>query len=114
MTLTSNLTNFNTIDFYIDSSLSNSGMTHMIIGIGWTTTFRNTLNYTFHAVLSNNPSSTKVKIIAILTALIMCPVSATVNIFTDSQCCIDYFNRFKHSSFTTSHYNLSSYPNYLQ
>ena len=114
MTLASNLTNFNTIDFYTNRSLSNSSTNHIIMGIDWTTTFSNIPNYTFHVALSNNPSSTKVKIIAILTALITCSVSATVNIFTDSQCCIDHFNRFKHSSFITSRYNLSSYSNYLQ
>ncbi len=86
----------------------------IILGIGWTTAFNDTLNYTFYAALSNNPSSTKAEIIAILTALITCPASAIVNIFTDSQCCIDHFNRFKYSFFTTSYYNLSSHPNYLQ
>ena len=114
MTLASNLTNFNTIDFYTDGSLSNGGTIHIIIGIGWTTAFSNTPNYTFHATLSNNPSSTKTKTIAILTALIMCPANAMVNIFTDSQYCVDHFNRLNHSSFTTTHYKSSSHPNYLQ
>ena len=83
MIIASNLTNFNTIDFYTDRSLSNSGMTHMTMGIGWTIAFSNIPNYTFYAALSNNSSLTKAKIIAILTALITCPISATVNIFTD-------------------------------
>src|SRR6266540_1603579 len=98
MALASNLTNFNTLDFYTDGSLSNSGTIHMTIGIGWTTAFTNTPNHTFYAALSNNPSSTKAKTITILTALITCLTNATVNIFIDSQCYIDHFNRFKHFS----------------
>ena len=113
MTLARNLTNFNTIDFYTDGSLSNDDTSHMTMGIGWTTAFSDTSNYTFHAALSNNPSSTKAETIAILTALIMCPASATVNIFTDSQCCVDHFNRLQHPSFTATHYKSSSHPNYL-
>src|SRR6266498_3275580 len=56
----------------------------------------------------------KAKTITILTALITCPANATVNIFTDSQCCIDHFNRLQHPSFTATHYKSSSHPNYLQ
>ncbi len=82
--LAHNLTNFTTIDFYTDGSLSNGDTSHMTMGISWITTFSDTSNYTFHAALSNNPSSTKAETIAILTALITCPANAIVNIFTDS------------------------------
>ncbi len=114
MTLASNLTNFNTIDFYTDESLSNGNTIHMTMSIGWITAFNNTSNYTFYAALSNNPSSTKAEIIAILTALITYPANAMVNIFTDSQCCVDHFNRLKYSPFTTICYKSSSHSNYLQ
>ncbi len=84
------------------------------MGIDWTTAFNDTPNYIFHAALSNNSSSMKAETIAILTALIMCPANVTVKIFTNSQCCVDHFNRFKHSPLTTTRYKSSSYPNYLQ
>ncbi len=112
--LASNLTNFITIDFYTDRSLSNDGTIHMIMDISWTTAFSNTPNYTFHVALSNNPSSTKAETIAILTALITYSANAMVNIFTDLQYYVDHFNRLKYSSFTTTHYKSSSHPNYLQ
>ncbi len=83
------------------------------MGIGWTTAFSDTPNYTFYAALSNNPSSTKAKTIAILTALITCPANAMVNIFTDLQYYINHFNKLKHSSFTTTCYKSSSHSNYL-
>ncbi len=111
--LTRNLTNFSTINFYTDGSLSNGGTSHMTMGISWTTAFSDISNYTFHAALSNNPSSTKAKTIAILTAFITCPANAMVNIFTDSQYCVDHFNRLQHPSFTATHYKSSSYSNYL-
>ncbi len=114
MTLASNLTNFNIIDFYTDGSLSNGSTIYMTMGIGWTTAFSDIPNYTFHAALSNNSFSTKAETIAILTALLTCPANAMVNIFTDSQCYVDHFNRLNHSSFTTTHYKSSSHPNYLQ
>ncbi len=86
----------------------------MTMGIGWTTAFSDTSNYTFHATLSNNLSFTKAETIAILIVLITYPTNAMVNIFTDSQCCVNHFNRLQYPSFTATHYKSSSHPNYLQ
>ena len=71
------------------------------------------VNLTFHAAISDNPSSTKAEIIAILTAIITCPAHATINIYTDSQCCVDHFDQLKHTSSTALRYKNSLYPNYL-
>ncbi len=70
-------------------------------------------NSTFHTTISGNPSSTKAEIIAILTALITCPAHVIINIYTDSQCCIDHFDRLKHVSSKVMHYKASFYSNYL-
>src|SRR6266540_3412933 len=112
-TLASQLSDYNTVNFYTDGSLSHGGSTRMTMSIGWTTTFDNVDNLTFHAAISGNPSSTKAEIIAILTALITCPAHAIVNIYTDSQCCVDYFDRLKHTSSNALRYKKSLYPNYL-
>src|SRR6266498_5633514 len=85
----------------------------MTMGIGWTTAFDNVANLTFHAAISGNPSSTKAEIIAILTALITCPAHATINIYTDSQYCVDHFDQLKYTSSDTLRYKNSLYPNYL-
>src|SRR6266498_608603 len=112
-TLASHLSDHNTVDFYTDGSLSHGGTTRMTMGIGWTTAFDNMANLTFHAAISGNPSSTKAEIIAILTTIITCPAHATINIYTDSQCCVDHFDRLKHTSSTVLRYKNSLYPNYL-
>ncbi len=112
-TLASQLTDHNTINFYTDGSLSHGGTIRMTMGIGWTTTFKNVNNVTFHAAISGNPSSTKAEIIAILTALITCPAHTIINIYTDSQYCVDHFDRLKHTSSNALCYKKSLYSNYL-
>src|SRR6266540_4738586 len=112
-TLASQLIDHNTVDFYTDGSLSHGSTIRITMGIGWTTAFDNVDNITFHDAISGNPSSTKAEIIAILTALITCPAHVTINIYTDSQCCVDHFDRLKHTFSNALRYKKSLYPNYL-
>ena len=70
-------------------------------------------NLTFHATISGNSSLTKAEIMAILTALITYPTHMIINIYTDSQCCVDHFDRLKHTFSNALHYKKSLYPNYL-
>src|SRR6266498_5919216 len=104
---------YNTVNFYTNGSLSHGGSTRMTMGIGWTIAFDNMDNLTFHVTISGNPSLTKAEIIAILTALITCPTHTIVNIYTDSQCCVDHFDRLKHTSSNALCYKKSLYSNYL-
>ncbi len=44
----------------------------------------------------------------------MYPTHMIVNIYTDSQCCINYFNQLKNSTSIVIHYKSSFHLNYLQ
>src|SRR6266508_4659336 len=112
--LSTHLISFKDLSFYTDGSLTNGGSIRMKMGIGWTTAFADLNNLTFHAAVTNNPSSTKAELIAIITALITSPPHVTVSVYTDSQCCVDHFNRLHSSPASTTHYNFASHPNYLQ
>ncbi|PKY52617.1 hypothetical protein RhiirA4_497078 [Rhizophagus irregularis] len=53
------------------------------------------VNITYNGAAEYFPSSTKAETLAILTALIVCPLNSSINIFTDSQAAIDSFHKTK-------------------
>ena len=63
------------------------------MGIGWHQSSIDAPSVEFFAAIGNFPSSTKAKTIAILTALLICPHSCTVDIFTDSAATIANFEK---------------------
>lgn len=65
------------------------------MGFGWTTSNIPNLNINYHGALDYFPSSTKAKIMAILTALLVAPQQGTITIVTDSQSVINTFYETK-------------------
>ena len=90
---TNSFANSKQLEFYTDGSLSNLSSKNMSMGIGWIQTNNSAPNVEFFARITEWPSSTRAEIMAILSALITCPNSCDVTIFTDSQCSIDTFKR---------------------
>ncbi|GES99279.1 ribonuclease H-like domain-containing protein [Rhizophagus clarus] len=75
------------LHFYF--SLSQQDIT---MGLGWHVTRPTTpIPISFSGACKHFPSSTKAEAYAICTALIICPLHTTVNIYTDSQYCINTF-----------------------
>jgi ribonuclease HI len=86
--------NISTLTFYTDGSLVNFGNPDIKLGFGWhlvPSPFI-TQSIEFYASTHGSPSSTKAEIMALLSALIVCPDSSTVTIYTDSQATIDGYN----------------------
>jgi ribonuclease HI len=77
--------------FYTDGSLINLQTPECKMGFGW---IELTTNTTFKGATIFNPSSTKSETIAILTAIISVPNDSTLNIYTDSQNCINNWKTF--------------------
>ena len=73
----------------------------MSMGIGWVQTNNSTPNIEFYASIMNWPSSIRAETMALLSVLVTCPDGCNVQIYTDSQCCIDTFRRVT-SPVTTS------------
>ena len=64
------------------------------IGIGWHQSSIDASSEEFFATIGDFPSSTKAETIAILTVLLTCSYSYTVDIFTDSAATITNFEKF--------------------
>ncbi|CAB5192257.1 unnamed protein product [Rhizophagus irregularis] len=87
---------FNHIQFYTDGSYySDFSNNELPMGYGWTTSNIKGCNITYSGSLQFFPSSTKAEVMAILTALLVCPSGCDVFIHTDSQAAIDAFHKSK-------------------
>ena len=91
-----------TYEFYTDGSLKNRGYDNSLMGSAWIQTLGPNPNTTFQNSSLNWPSSSKAEAIAIFTALLTVPKSRKVEIFTDSQTCIDILHKLQipHPKFT--------------
>ena len=81
------------LSFYTNGSLLSANTEHMTMGIGWIQSSTSSPNFEFKAKILDWPSSTRAETILILSAIIIYPVNCSIEIFTDSQCCIDTFKR---------------------
>ncbi|PKK58109.1 hypothetical protein RhiirC2_796850 [Rhizophagus irregularis] len=86
------LSPFLSLEFFTDGSFepTNSQVGHSM-GYGWTTSNLSNINITYNGSVKFFPSSTKAETMAILTALVVCPVHGKIIINTDSQVAIDSF-----------------------
>jgi hypothetical protein len=79
-------------NIYTDGSLKNAQNELCRMGIGWLIKEENRILESFNTKIINWPSSTKAKIVALLSALIVIPYSSSLKIYTDSKALIDGFN----------------------
>jgi len=93
MNITTNINHLKDIDIYTDGSLLDLGKSSCKMGIGWFIANNNTQKQQFQASIERFPSSTKAEIIAVLTALLVCPKQSNVNIFLDSLSTINTFTK---------------------
>ena len=95
-------TNKNLYEFYTDGSLKDRGNKKSLMGSAWIQTLGPNPGTTFQCSTINWPSSSKAEAIAIFTALLTIPEFREVEIFTDSQVCIDthYKVQKSHPKFT--------------
>src|SRR5581483_11094420 len=87
------------LSFYTDGSVQDSNDGFPVMGFSWIldgTVHPSPLFFKGSTTLFT--SSSKAENFAILTALIVCPESTNIKIYTDSQCTIDSFNRFPSTS----------------
>ncbi|RGB30419.1 hypothetical protein C1646_765370 [Rhizophagus diaphanus] len=94
------LSSFTDLEFYTDGSLSRDNDT-LIIGYGWIFSSDLTYNIIHSGSAIEWASSTKAELIAIITALITCPPNSNVTIYTDSNNCIDTYNKMQFAKLTT-------------
>ncbi|GBB94208.1 hypothetical protein RclHR1_02310014 [Rhizophagus clarus] len=84
---------YTTIEIYTDGACNVEQRQDITMGIGWLVTQPSTPSpITFSGSCKHFPSSTKAEAYAICTALLICPPRSTVNIYTDSLCCINTFH----------------------
>jgi len=81
----------NDIQFYTDSSLQRNSTHIDQMGLSWVVVNNKAFEFSAFAVLW--PSSTKAKMLACLTALLVVPVQAKITIYTDSAATIMGFNQ---------------------
>ena len=74
-----------TLDFYTDGSVIDLTLPTCRMGLRWIQTNETNPVVEFQAAVTSNPSSSKAKSLAILTALITALLNCQVKIFTDSQ-----------------------------
>jgi ribonuclease HI len=91
ITLSDELSSYQVLEFYTDGSLIRLN-TNSYMGYGWIFSSDSSLNISYSGSAIHWASSTKAEILAILTALIVCPQGSTVDIYTDSACAISTFN----------------------
>ena len=89
-------------EFYTDGSLKDRGNEQVSMGSSWIQTVGPNPNTNFQASTSSWPSSSKAEAMAIFLALLTVPLKKNVEIHTDSQVCIDTFNKIikPHPKFT--------------
>jgi len=84
-------------EFYTDGSLKDRSYNQTAMGSAWIQTIGPNPNSTFKLSSENWPSSSRAEILAIFTTLLTVPIERTVEIFTDSQACIDTFRMLSNS-----------------
>jgi ribonuclease HI/endonuclease/exonuclease/phosphatase family metal-dependent hydrolase len=90
-------------EFYTDGSMFNRGQQEVTMGAAWIQT-KGPNPGSWHATgVENWPSSTRAETTAITTALLTVPSNSKVTIHTDSQACIDTYNRLNRSSPKQTH-----------
>ncbi|GET03546.1 ribonuclease H-like domain-containing protein [Rhizophagus clarus] len=91
------------IDIYTDGSCHFDQHQNVTMGLGWHVTRPVTPTpISFSGACKHFPSSTKAEAYAICTALLICPPHTTINICTDSQCCINTFRNITQRLVTPS------------
>lgn len=94
--LATSVREFQQLSFYTDGSYNPVTLApELPMGFGWTTSNLDSINLHFHGGCNNFPSSTKAKIMALFTALIICPLNCSVTIYLDSQAAIDGYHTTK-------------------
>lgn len=103
---------FNSVKTYTDGSFSHTPDNDKHpIGYGWTTASFSLNNITHNGFLQYIPSSTKAKIMAILSALVILAPATSITLYTDSQAAIDTFYKSKSLS-GVSYHRFLKIPNY--
>ncbi|RIA81426.1 hypothetical protein C1645_837043 [Glomus cerebriforme] len=97
--------------FYTDGSVFNLGTPQSLSGSRWVETTDPNNLLTFNSRLTQHISSTHAEVMAILTALIICPHSSLINVYTDSSSCIHTFNKILNPLIGTR--KLQKIPNHL-
>ena len=89
-------------EFYTDGSLKDRGNDQVSMGSSWIQTIGPNSNTIFQTSINSWPSSSKAEAIAIFSALLTVPPKKSVEIHTDSQACIDTFDKLNrpHPKFT--------------
>jgi len=86
-----------TLNFYSDGSLSNPTSFDLKMGYGWNcydVDFK--LLSSFKASTQYWPSSTRAELSALLSIVMVAPISSTIHVYTDSQSLIQGFDNIKH------------------
>ena len=106
------------LDIYTDGSLvvdSISGRDEKKIGVGWVLVDENSesSNFSFKCRIVDWPSSTRAKLGAIWTAILVALYEANIRVFTDSRAAIEGIQNFKgltsiRSNFKTKNHSLIS------
>ncbi|CAI2201826.1 9417_t:CDS:1, partial [Funneliformis geosporum] len=99
--------------FYTDGSLSNTSTELCSIGIGWICP--NLYEFTicsFNASIINNPSSSRAELFALISAVITCPLTSSLQIFIDSQAIIQGFDQYITNNVLTIR-SREKIPNYV-
>src|SRR5436305_1688611 len=87
-----------TYEFYTDGSIYKREQQEITMGIAWIQA-KGSNPGSWHAMgVENWPFSTRAETTAIATALLMVPTDSKVIIHTDSQACIDTYNRLSISN----------------
>ncbi|PKY55690.1 hypothetical protein RhiirA4_475331 [Rhizophagus irregularis] len=100
LNLSLQLNSYTNLDFYTDGSLVRDNDIPTM-GYGWIFTSDLTTNITHSGASCEWASLTKAELLAIITALIVCPPNSTITIYTDSNNCINTFNNLQSPKLTT-------------
>ncbi|PKK63163.1 hypothetical protein RhiirC2_789305 [Rhizophagus irregularis] len=95
----SSLALYTNLEFYTDGSLVRDDNIPTM-GHGWIFSSDLNANITYSGASREWASSTKAELLAIITALIVCPPSSTITIHTDSNNCINTYNKLSSPKLT--------------
>ena len=100
------------LTFYTDGSLTGPRTNNCKMGFGWISLHPDNGPFTFKASLANWPSSTRAEIYALLTALVVSPNNAVVDVYLDSQATIHGFHKYVLSNHLSLR-KLEKVPNHM-
>ncbi|PKK62779.1 hypothetical protein RhiirC2_789854 [Rhizophagus irregularis] len=101
--IVSSLASYTNLEFYTDGSLVRDDDIPTM-GHGWIFSSDLNANITYSGASREWASSTKAELLAIITALIVCPPSSTITIHTDSNNCINTYNKLSSPKLTARHF----------